>query len=298
MKSTLKKELTIGGLVLLALALLIFGIDFLKGVNVFKSANYYYVQYTDVEGLAISAPVTLNGFKVGQVREIRYEYDNPGHVKVEISLDKQLKLPKGTEAVLAADLLGTASIALRPGAASESHRVGDDLVGVTDKGLMAGVGKVMPSVEAIFPKIDTLLSNLNAITGDPALTSSVRRLDGITANLEASTRTLSASLSALQPVLRDVKHLTSNLDTISDDMAVLSDRLSGVPVDSLVADMAAAVANLRALSEQLNDPDGSLGLLMKDPELYRNINSAIGSLDSLFVDIKAHPKRYINIKLL
>ena len=83
MKSVLKKELTIGGLVIVALAVLILGIDFLKGVNVFKASNYYYVEYTNVEGLAISAPVTLNGFKVGQVREINYEFDNPGHVRGE-----------------------------------------------------------------------------------------------------------------------------------------------------------------------------------------------------------------------
>lgn len=298
MKSALKKELTIGALVIVALAVLFFGIDFLKGINVFKAANYYYVEYTDVEGLAISAPVNLNGFKVGQVREISYEYDNPGHVKVELSLDKQLQLPKGTQAVLSADILGTATIMLKPGTSAEKCKVGDMLEGVTDKGLMAGVGNMMPSIEGIFPKIDTLLTNLNAITADPALTASVKRLDDITGNLELTTRRLSALMASLPAVVGDVKSITSNIDSISGDVAVLSSQLRELPVDSLTADLAATVANLHALSEELKNPDGSLGLLMRDPALYQNLNSTVSSLDSLFVDIKRNPKRYINIKLL
>ena len=298
MKSALKKELMIGALAILALAILIFGIDFLKGINVFKAANYYYVEYTDVEGLAISAPVNLNGFKVGQVREINYEFENPGHVKVELSLDRQLKLPVGTQAVLATDLLGTATINLRPGVSQEMCEVGSSLEGVTDKGLMGGVSTMMPSIEGIFPKIDTLLTNLNAITADPALTASVKRLDGITANLELTTQRLSALIATLPPVTRDVKAATANLDSITGDMAVLTGRLRELPVDSLSADIAATLANLRALSDELKNPDGSLGMLMNNPELYNNLNSTVSSLDSLFVDIKRNPKRYISIKLL
>ena len=93
MKKVFRKEILIAVCVLSALAILVFGIDFLKGVNVFKATNYYYATYTDVQGLAVSAPVTLSGYKVGQVRDITYEYDNPGHVRVEIALDKNLRLP-------------------------------------------------------------------------------------------------------------------------------------------------------------------------------------------------------------
>lgn len=112
MKKRFSKELIIGGLVLLALLILVFGINYLKGVNMFKPSNYYFATYTDVAGLAQSAPVTVNGFKVGLVREISYEYDNPGHIKVEMSLDRHLKLPRGTKAMLTTDMLGTSSIAL------------------------------------------------------------------------------------------------------------------------------------------------------------------------------------------
>lgn len=299
MKNKQKKELIIGALVLLALALLIFGIDFLKGINVLKAANYYYVEYTNVEGLAVSAPVNINGFKVGQVREIGYEYDNPGHVKVEISLAKELQLPVGTQAVLTTDILGTSSISLRPGNPGDGMlKIGDTLVGKVDGGIMSGISNMMPSVEAIFPKIDTLLTTLNTIASDPALAASVKRLDDITADLAVSTRRLSNLMASLPPVVGDVKNITANMDSISDDLGVLSAKLKQVPVDSLTADLAATLANLNELSTQLKNPDGSLGRLMSNPELYDNLNATVSSLDSLLVDIKRNPKRYINIKLL
>ena len=112
MKKIFRKEVIIGICVLVALAILILGIDFLKGVNVFKPTNYYYASFENVEGLAVSSPVMLNGFKVGQVREMEYEFDNPGHVLVEMSLDSRLKVPQGSKAVLGTDILGTASIVL------------------------------------------------------------------------------------------------------------------------------------------------------------------------------------------
>lgn len=299
MKNKQKKELIIGALVLLALALLIFGIDFLKGINVLKAANYYYVEYTNVEGLAVSAPVNINGFKVGQVREIGYEYDNPGHVKVEISLAKELQLPVGTQAVLTTDILGTSSISLRPGNPGDGMlKIGDTLVGKVDGGIMSGISNMMPSVEAIFPKIDTLLTTLNTIASDPALAASVKRLDDITADLAVSTRRLSNLMASLPPVVGDVKNITANMDSISGDLGVLSAKLKQVPVDSLTADLAATLANLNELSTQLKNPDGSLGRLMSNPELYDNLNATVSSLDSLLVDIKRNPKRYINIKLL
>ena len=127
MKKLLSKELIIGLSVLVALFVLFFGINYLKGNNIFKDSNYYYASYTNVAGLAQSAPVTVNGFKVGLVKDIRYEYDNPGHVLVEISLDKHLKVPQGTEAVIASDMLGTASVVLKMGTSKDYHNVGDHL---------------------------------------------------------------------------------------------------------------------------------------------------------------------------
>ena len=300
MKKLFTKELTIGLCVILALLILFFGIDYLKGINVFKAANYYYVSYTNVNGLAISAPVTANGYKVGQVREIAYEYDNPGHVKVEVSLDKALRIPQGTKAMLVTDLLGTASIALNmPDSTPDYHNVGDKLIGEVATGMMDNVANdVLPAVTSLVPKIDSLLTSITALMADPALTSSIRRLDNITANLESTTSQLSKSMASMPAVMNSAKGVAGNLDSISSDLKVLSAELREMPLDSTMQNVYATTASLRNMLETLKSKDSSLGLLMNDPGLYNNLNNAVGSLDSLLIDVKKNPKRYISIKLL
>lgn len=299
MKQLFRKELIIGACILIALAILIFGIDFLKGVNIFKASNYYYVSYENVEGLTVSADVNLNGFKVGQVREISYEYDNPGHVLVELELDKALKIPEGSKALLVSDMLGTASITLNLTNNSKCYEIGAKIPGETPTGLMANVSEnLMPAVAAIFPKVDTLLSNINNLLANPALAASVQRLDAITNNLEITTMQLNRTVAALPAVAGDVKTITGNFVTTSDNFAQLSTQVKNMPIDSIMNQLQVATTNLRILSDELKDPNSSLGLLLNDPQLYNNLNSTVSSLDSLFVDIKAHPKRYINIKLL
>lgn len=299
MKKVFRKEVVIGLIVLGALAALVVGIDFLKGINVFKASNYYYVSFTDVAGLSQSAPVTVNGFKVGQVREINYEYDNPGHVLVELALNPNLMVPQGSKAVLSTDLLGTASVALDMAKVNQYHSIGDHLEGVVPPGMMDNVtNNLLPSVTAVIPKIDTLLTSINTLVASPELVASVKRLDAITANLEAMTRRLNSVASTLPSVMTDIKGITGNFSTMSGDLAEVTDRLKDVRVDSIAGDIAVLAANLKELSEELNNPNSTLGLLTHDPALYRSLNNAVGSLDSLLVDVKKNPKRYISIKLL
>lgn len=298
MKKIFTKEVKIGLSVIVALAVLFFGINFLKGVNIFKAANYYYVSYNNVTGLSISAPVTLNGFKVGLVRSMEYDYEHPGNVLVELSLDKQLTVPQGSVAVLASDFLGTASIELQLAENSAKHALGDRLIGEQKPGLMDALGQsVMPSISQIMPKIDTLLTNINTLVADPALSASVKRIDGITNELEKASRNLAALTARLSPIATDVKSITSSADSMLANLNDVSATLKEANIDALIADLEATTSNLKQLTTQLNDPNSSLGKVMHDPALYDNINTAVASLDSLFNDIKKNPKRYINIKV-
>lgn len=303
MKKIFSKEVLIGFLVILALAILFIGIDFLKGVNVFQKANYYYMSYENVQGLTVSAPVTVNGYKVGQVRDIAYEYENPGHVRVDIDIDDELRLPEGTEAYLESDLLGTASISLHLGTGKEMIAAGSRLPGVVPSGMMDKVTKeLMPAVSQVFPKVDSLLTNINALVADPAIKASVERLDILTANLVATTGQLNSLIATLPPITRDIKQVTGNFVGTSADLKELSANVSQLPLDSLVASLQLTLDNLHAITAELNagmnSSNSTLGLLMKDPGLYNNLNKSVQSLDSLFVDIKKNPKRYISIKLL
>lgn len=299
MKTYLRKEFLIGVSALCALAILFFGIDFLKGVNVFQASNYYYATYDNVTGLAVSAPVNVNGFKVGQVRSILYMYDNPGHVKVELSLDAELKVPEGSEAALVTDMLGTSTIELKLAPGTQIQKVGTELKAVRPKGLMDGISQdVMPAVTNLVPKIDSLLTTANMLLADPALLASIKRMDAITANLQASTVSLNRTMAVLPPISQDVKTITGNFVGTSDQLLTFTNTLNRVPVDTLAMQLQETTNNLKLLTQQLNNPNGTLGKISNDPALYNNLNSTVQALDSLLVDIKKNPKRYISIKLL
>ena len=275
------RELIIGVSVLIALLVLFFGIDYLKGINVFKAANYYYVSYTNVNGLTVSSPVTINGFKVGQVRDINYEYDNPGHVLVELSLDKKLKVPSGSKAIIKSDLLGTASVELQFSTSADSHDVGDKLIGEAMPSMLDNVAsELMPTVSSIFPKVDSLLT-------------SVKRLDKITANLEATTVNLNRTLATMPKVMTTVDGVALNLDTITANLALVSQELKEMPIESTLQNVHDITADMKVLAGKLNSTDNSLGLLLNDRGLYDHLNGAAGGLDSLLFDVKKNPKRYI-----
>ena len=295
---TSRKMLTIGITVLVALLILVFGIDYLKGINVFHTSNYYFATYGNVTGLAESASVTANGFKVGQVRSISYEYNNPGHIRVELALDKALKVPEGTVAVLASDLLGTASIQLIMPESTTYAKVGSELQTTVASGMMDNVsGELLPSVTAMIPKIDSLLTTVNALASDPALLASIRRLDAITANLEATTQAVAQASKPLPTVMNNATAMTADLKRMSANQDSLSYTLNRMPLNETMENVRTLTANLSALTHELQSSDSSLGLLMNDPALYNNLNATVNSLDSLFVDMKAHPHRYLKFSV-
>lgn len=291
----------IGASVLLSLLILFFGIDYLKGINVFKSANYYSSSYTNVAGLAQSAPVTLNGFKVGLVRDIRYEYDNPGHVLVEFSLDKELKLPVGSKAAIITDMLGTSTVELRMASGDQYYEVGSRIEGVTPGGMMDKVSnEMLPSLMTIAPHIDSLIVALTAVATDPALVNSIKRLDNIMANLETSTghlneamRGVPALVNSTNSTMANAVTISENLNKISASLAELSEDLKDMPLDSTMRNINRITAHLDLATEQLNSTNSTLGLLLNDPSLYNNISNSTAHLDSILIDLKKQPKRYI-----
>ncbi len=295
MKKRFSKELIIGFTVLLSLLILFFGIDYLKGINVFKASNYYYVSFTNVNGLTISSPVNANGFKVGLVRDMQYEYDNPGHILVELSLDKALKVPQGTKAILKTDMLGTATIDLDMPNSGEYHAIGEKLNGEVATGLMDNVTNDLLPLSV---KIDSLLTSITTLVSDPALASSMQRLDKITANLEASTAQLTKTMNTLPKVMNNTTSITDNLVTISENINELTADLKNLPLDSTMQNIYSTTQNINNITNRINSKDSSLGLLLNDTGLYNNLNNSASSLDSLLIDVKKNPKRYISIKLL
>ncbi len=228
------------------------------------------------------------------MRDINYEYDNPGHVLVELSLDKKLKVPSGSKAIIKSDLLGTASVELQFSTSADSHDVGDKLIGEAMPSMLDNVAsELMPTVSSIFPKVDSLLTSVNRLVSDSALLSSVKRLDKITANLEATTVNLNRTLATMPKVMTTVDGVALNLDTITANLALVSQELKEMPIESTLQNVHDITADMKVLAGKLNSTDNSLGLLLNDRGLYDHLNGAAGGLDSLLFDVKKNPKRYI-----
>lgn len=300
MKKIFNKEFIIGICVIAAIVILIFGIDYLKGINLFSPANFYYASYDNVAGLEISSPVTVDGYKVGQVREIQFDYENPGKIKVLLALNKNLRIPVDSKATMGSTLMSGNFIAIKLGKSSEKIPVGGDIESYATSDLMSSLSEdIMPAVNQILPRVDSLLYNLNKLAGDPALLSSIQRLDGITGNVMNATDGLNSTINKDLPVvMRNVKSISHGLDTVTANLGILSAQLKSLPLNTTVDNVNALTDNLTKFSNQLNDPSSTLGMLMNDPELYNKLNRVAADVDSLIVDIKKNPKRYISIKLL
>lgn len=300
MKKIFGKEFVIGLTVIVAIAILIIGIDFLKGINLFRPANYYLAYYDKVDELTVSSPVLVNGFKVGQVREISFDYAHPGKIEVVMALDKKLRLPEGSSAKIGTTLLSGAQIELTLGTSGKMIPVGGELKAEAKSDLMSSLqNELMPSVTNILPRVDSLLYNLNLLVSDPALTASIRRLDGITGNLLATTAGLNGTMNAQMPkIMNNTAKVTGSIDSIVGNLGQLSYQLKHLPLNSTMDNINDLTDNLNKFSRQLTDKNSTLGLLTSDPELYNRLNNVSADIDSLIIDIKKNPKRYISIKLL
>lgn len=298
MKKLLSKEFIIGFCVILTLAILFFGIEFLKGVNVFKSANTYFVTFDNVTGLAQSAPVTINGYKVGLVRNLEYDPANPGKIKVEVSMDKDVRIPKGSTFDLKSELIGASTIVLNLAKSADYYQPGETIQGEIPEGMMDAVkNDVLPAVTLMMPKVDSLLTALTKLATDPNLASSISRLDRVMANLETSTKQLTVTMNSLQPIVRNTDQVAANLSKASSDLNELTTTLKGLPIEKTFNDLSNITGDVSKATAQLQNGNSSLGKLLYSDGLYNNLNKSTLSLDSLLVDVKKNPKRYINVKV-
>lgn len=300
MRRIFTKEVIIGLCVACAIVILCFGIEFLKGINVFKPANFYVAQYENVSGLEVAAPVLVDGYKVGQVREINFDYANHGKIEVVMALNKQLHLPVDSRAMIGSTLLSGSYIEIKMGSSSEMLPVGASVeTGVTPDLMSSLSDELLPAVGNIMPKVDSLLISVNNLASDPALTAAIKNLETITGNVSALSRNLNLMTQNQLPViLRGADVAVTNLDSITSNLNLLSQELNKLPLNQTMSNVNGMTANLVKFTENLNNPNSTLGELTQDSELYDRLNRLTADIDSLIIDIKKNPKRYISIKLL
>ncbi len=289
------KEVKIALVAICGLVILFFGMNFLKGLNLFSSSNKYHISFKDISGLAASSPIYADGYKVGVVKSIIYDYNNTGGTVVEAEIDNRLRIPKGSSAEIVSDMLGNVKVNLLL-ATNPRERVnpGETIQGGINDGALGKMKDMIPTVMQILPKVDSIVTSVNILLANPAIAQSLQNVEAVTGNLTVTTRRLNNLLATLEG---SVPGMMTRTDSILHNANTLAKNLNQIDVAGTVARVDETLANVEKFTEQLNNNQGTLGLLMRDPALYNNLNSTMRSADSLLIDLKAHPKRYVHFSL-
>lgn len=288
----ISNEFKIGFWALVAIIVLIAGIDFLKGINRFKPGKSYYIVCPNVEGLAVSSHVLLNGYKVGLIRNMQYDAARQGNIIVEINVEDDVKIPTDSRALVQTDLLGTSSIVLQLGTAQTLYANRDTIVGGGKAANMLDqVQPVIPGITAMLPKIDSILTGLNLLVNTPELQGSLHNIHTLTAQLNVTARQLNALLEKDVPrLMGHAANAAANLDTVSL-------QIKEARPERTLAEANAALCNANSVLARLADANSTAGKLLNTTELHDGLMAAVAGMDSLLADVKRHPGRYINISV-
>ena len=291
----LTKEIRIALVAVVGILVIYFGINFLKGINLFSTNNTYYMTFDDIQGLGASTPIYADGYKVGTVDKVDFDYSGDGPIKVKADINKDLRIPAGSKAEIEKDIMGNLQVNLLL-ANNPRQRIepGDIIPGYVNAGMMGKAAELVPVVEKMLPKLDSILTNVNALLADPALAASLHNVETITNNLTVSTRELNTLMAGLN---KQVPGMIGKANGVLDNTNRLTANLASLDVQGTLNRVNATLEGAQKFTDQLNCGKGSLGLLMNDTKLYDNLTSTMSHADSLVIDLKAHPKRYVHFSI-
>ncbi|MBP3788958.1 MAG: MCE family protein [Prevotella sp.] len=291
----LTNEVKIALVAITGIVLMYFGLQYLKGLTLFTTDDHYYARFDNVTGMSASSPIYANGYKVGVVEKVDYDYANQGNIIATIAVDPRLRLPRGTRAEISSDLLGNVQLQLKLGDNPiDLLSKGDTIVGAIQQGMMGKVGDMVPQIEKMLPKLDSILASVNALLASPAIANSLQNVETITMNLNSTTRQLnqlSATLNGQLP------QLLTKADGVLTNTEGFTRQLNSIDVANTMNKVNQTLTNVQQMTDALNSKEGTLGLLMHDPQLYNNLNATMSDADKLMIDFREHPKRYIHFSV-
>lgn len=295
-KIKFSKEVRVGIMAIAAVFILYYGLNFLKGVNIFSPINYYFIQYEHLDGLVKSSPVFVKGYKVGQVENIKYDFSKQKSFLVKISVSRKISLPQGVVAEMFDDgLMGGKAIQLiiEPHSnKTQQHRSGDMLVSAVGIGMIDKLtGNLLPQIENVALQTDSLLRSVRMMIESDAVQNSLTSIAQTTNDLAIT----SASLRRMMQ--NDIPVLLGDINAVTGNIKKLSANLSEVDFAATVNSLDLTITDLRAVTGKINSGEGTLGMLLNDKELYINLSEAAGNADRLLIDLRQHPKRYVHFSL-
>ncbi len=310
------KPVIIGASFILAIAIFIWGFNFLKGTGLFNKETIYYASYQKVNGLIKANPVVVNGLRVGQVKNVYFNPDMSGSIMVSIMLSTDLPIPiNSTAHIFSSDLMGSKAIELVLGNSKTFILKGDTLPSSVEAGLMDEVNSqlrpIINKAEDLMGSIDTLVTSVQTIFSESArenLRKSFSNIERTLANLENATSNIDTLVveesSRISAILINLDSLTLTLNENRGDFTqiiknfkTISDSLAEVEIPATFAHINSAIADFETILEKVNNGHGTLGMLMNDDSLYLELNRSATALDSLINDVKNNPKRYVRFSL-
>ncbi|MDD4992638.1 MAG: MlaD family protein [Paludibacter sp.] len=295
-KKFFTREVKVGIMALVAIFVLYFGLNFLKGIDIFSPVSYYYASYENVGGLVPSSPVYVKGFKVGQVEEVKYDFSKRESFVIKISVSNDIKLPKGAKIELYDEgLMGGKAIQLvyEPITASQTmYQPGDTVESQVGVGLMDKVtANLLPKIESISTQTDSLIRSVRTLVANKDLTKSLASIERTTSDLAVSSSQLKKMMSS------DVPHILSDVNTVTSDFKQISGNLKKIDFAATFASINHTIENLNLITDKVNNSEGTIGMLLNNKDLYINLSNTAASSDKLLIDLKNNPKRYVHFSL-
>lgn len=296
------KEVKIAITAILAIVIIYLGIIFLKGLKLFSTDNIYYVEMKDVGGLANSSEVQANGLTVGLIKSITYNQERQS-LTVAIELDEGFQLTKGTTASVMKEMLGGAKLSLNLGPDPKAVLApGETIYGVPSVDLMTAAGEMVPQVQALMPKLDSILTALNTLANDPVLQGTMYNVNYLTADLRTTTNQVNSLLG------KDMPQLIGKANVICDNLETTTANLNKVDMAGLANNANQTMLELQSmtsnvntqittLADNFNNSDGTVNRMLKDPSMYVHMDSTMQNASRLLEDFRLHPKRYVHFSL-
>ena len=300
-----RKEVKVGVLAVVGILMSVFSYNYLKGFNLFEKNRSFKIIYEKVDGLSISNPVTLNGFKIGNVKKINFNPDNTKELIVDIIIENDVSFPKTSYAELyETGLIGGKAIAIIPDYSNDSTVAldGDYLRGSIKPGLTELVNQILPQVqlqlEIVMKNAEIVLKNINSLFDAETkaqLKSSVDDFSNLTNQLSETSNAISKLiLENSQNISISVENIRLSSERISD----VSKSLSPKTIKDITTNLDSVLSNLKNISKNLNSSTGTFGKLINDDNIYQNLDSTINELKVLIEDVRNNPNKYINFSVI
>lgn len=311
----LSNETKVGILTVLGITLLVLGFNVLKGKSLFSHNKTIYAVYKQVNGLQPSNAVQVNGLVVGNVSELNVKDNDPSRILVTLTITKKVNIPRNSVARISSDLLGTKTVQMDLGNATEYLQSGDTIYAAVDGSMTDAIKEqitpLVKKLEGTLSNIDTVLLSVSAILDTTAkgnLQETMRNLNTTMRNFSHTSASLSNMLDpqkgSVQTTVNNLASVTGNLKAnnekiggILDNAKKATDALANGNIDKTLQQLQQTSSSLNATMAKLNTTDGTAGLLLNDKKVYNNLQSSLGNLNKLLEDLRVNPKRYVHFSL-